>query len=74
MHYGVEYPYGARIINKGNRPNVLVRFRWQQDLDQWLATKPAQGERERIDSRHPYVRLSQRKPEGWVDGEYRIND
>lgn len=83
MQYGVEYAYGPYVINRGNQPNVLVRFRWAKDLNQWIvrgAYQPAgPGCREAVTSRHPYVRLSQRKPEGWErDDEgvdvYRVTD
>jgi hypothetical protein len=66
MYYAIEYPYGRNVINHGQRANLLVRFRWAATRDDWLAKAPRQGERVEAPSRHHYVRLAQRHPEGWL--------
>lgn len=69
--FGVHHTHGPHAINRGGTANLLVRFRFRRQRDRWVAQDP--DKREAIDSRHPYVRLSQRRP-AWDGDIMRIAD
>ena len=70
--FGIHHTYGPNVINRGNVANLLVRFRFRQQLLDWI--EQDREKREAVDSRHPYVRLAQRQPEAWEDNTMRIAD
>lgn len=83
MYYAIEHAYGATMINRGQRPNLLIRFPSAASRDHWVQRGAVYfteaGYREACGSRHPYVRYAQRHPEQWDDdgrglryGTYRL--
>ena len=35
--YGIEYAYGAHVVNNGNRADRIARFLTRAERDQWVS-------------------------------------
>lgn len=69
--YAVEYAYGATVLNRGNRPDLLKRFTSKAERDAWVRAgnpyRTQAGYREAVSAKEA-SRIARRQGNLW-DGD-----